>query len=484
MSDPTISVNLTVTAAGAQQTPPLTLWANLITLVASVNPGYTVLPGGLIEDLASTATYAIALIDSAAVETINSLTPFAANPYILNELGAIYGVQHGVTANTSVYVVFSGTPGIQIPLGFLVTDGNYQYQVQDGGAIGSGGQSPPLFCVATQSGSWAVPAGTVNGFVSSKPPGVVLTCTNPLNGTPSAGAQTPEEYAAQVLQAGLVSGQGSASMAKTLLAEVAGVQSRLVSCKQVNGGGWEVICGGGDPYSIANAIYSSGLDISTLVGSTIGITSATLTNPCVITTNLFHGFTNGQSGVVISGAQGLTGIDGTWTVTTTVGGGITNPNNQFSIAYDATGGPAYTGGGVVTPNARNVVVNLDDYPDTYTVPFVNPPAQTVSIQLTWNTVSLNFVSDSAVSQLGTTALVNYVNSIPVGAPINLYAAEAAFVAAVLPLFNNNAALISSMVWTVSINGVDTPPVSGTFLVYGDPESYFTLVASAVTITQG
>lgn len=405
MADPTISINLAVTAAGAQPTAPATIWGNLITLVAAINPGYTVLPAALVEDLASTATYAIALQDSAAVETINSVTPFGANPYLLVELGNIYGVPQGQTTNTSVYVIFtSNTPGVQIPVGYLVGDGTYQYQVQDGGVIGGGGTSEPLYCVATQSGSWPVATNTVTTVVSSIPNSatVTLTCTNPQPGIPSAGAQTNAEYAAAVLQAGLVSGEGNQSTLKTLLGNVPGVQPRLISVRQ-NSGSWEVICGGGDPYTVANAIYSSGVDISTLVGSSTTI--------------------------------------------------------------------------------RNITVDLYDDPDTYTVIFVNPPAQTVEIQLSWNSVSPNFVSDSAVSQLGNVALVNYVNSISVGAPINLYALETVFVGSVLSLFNNNPALISTMNWTISINGSVVDPISGTFLVEGDPESCFTCISPDVIITQ-
>jgi len=478
MADPTITIGITVGATGAQQTPPVTLWSNLITTVAALVPGYTILPAGLIEDLASTATYAIALIDSAAVETINSLTPFAANPYVLQELGNIYGVQPGLTANTSVFVVFSSnTPGVQIPIGYLVSDGTNQYAVQDGGVIETDGNSAPLFCVATLSGSFAVPANSVTTIISSIRPGITLTVTNPQVGTPSAGPQTQEQYAAQVLQAGLVSGQGNASMAKTLLSRIPGVQPRLISVRQINGGGWEVICGGGDPYAIANAIYSSGLDISTLVGSTIGITAITKANPGVVATNLNHGLVTGQTNVHIAGVLGMTAANGgPYTVTVI-------DERHFSFGVDTTGFGTYTSGGIVTPNARNISVSLSDYPDTYTIPYVNPPSQTVIIQLAWNSISPNFVSDTAVSQLGTVALVNYVNAIPVGAPINLLAMDAVFIQAVLALFGGNASLISALDWTISINGVSTAPDAGTSLIHGDPESSFNITASAVTITQ-
>jgi hypothetical protein len=472
-----VTINLNVTKSGAQPTPPATLWQNLITLVSEINPGYTILPGGLIEDLASTATYAIALCDSAAVETINSITPFGANAYLLTELGNIYGVPQGTTSNTSVYVIFSGTVGFQIFPGFLVSDGTYQYQVQEGGIIETSGSSTQLYCVATQSGSWAVPEGTVTSIISSVPVSVTLTVTNPQTGTPSVGQQTQAQYAALVLRAGLVSGQGNASMAKTLLSNVPGVQPRLVSVKQAPSGGWEVVCGGGDPYAVANAIYNSGIDISTLVGSTTSVIGVTNANPGVVTTNINHGFVTGESDVLIAGVTGMSGVNGgPYTVT------VISPT-KFSFGVNTTSSGAYVSGGVVTPNTRTISVNIDNYPDTYTVPFVNPPLQTTVIQLGWNTVSPNFVSPSAVAQLGTVAIVGYVNSIPVGAPINLFAMQTAFIESVLSLFGDNPSLISALNWTVTIDGVDTAPETGTSLIYGDPESYFRVTTADVIVTQ-
>lgn len=473
-----ITINLAVNSTtGAQPTAPAALNASLITLVAANNPGYTVLPAGLIEDVSSTITFGLALVDAAAVELINSITPYSSNPWLTLQLGAIYGVPQGIGSNTSVFVVFSGTVGFQINPGFLVSDGTNQYQVQEGAAIATGGSTTPVFCLATNPGSWPVPANSVTTLISSKPGGITLTVTNPIAGTPSTAAQTEDQYRAQVVAAGLVSGQGNASMCKSLLANVPGVQSRLVSVAQINGGGWEVIVGGGDPYAVADAITRSGVDISTLVGSTIAITGVTAANPGVATTNLNHGLITSQSNVHIAGALGMVGINGgPYTVV------VLSPTT-FSFGVNTSGFPAYTGGGIVTPNPRNVSVNINDYPNTYTIPFVIPPAQVTAIQLSWSTTSPNFVSATAVQQLGAPAIAAYVNLIPVGAPINIYAMEAAFVAAVVGLFNNNPALISKMTWTVSLNGVSTPPSGGTFLIIGDPESYFTCLNSAVTLTQ-
>lgn len=480
---PTITVNLNIGLSGAVPTPPATINANYIAAVAADNSGYTILPGGLIEDLSSTATFAIYQIDSLVVDLVNSFGPNTSNGWLTVQLGQIYGVQQGLDTNTSVFVIFTGTVGFLVQPGFTVSDGTHQYRVVEGGPINTGGSTQPLFCVAIQSGSWPVPAATVTQLVSAVPVAITLSCTNALAGTPSAGAQTLEDYRAQVLQAGLVSGQGNPSMAKALIAQVPGVQPRLVAIKQIDAGGWEVIVGGtGDPYQVAAAVYQAGLDISTLVGSTIAVTAITAANPGVITVDVGSGLTNGQNNVHIAGVTGTMGATlngGPYTITVT---GQTATTTSFSIAGKNTTGETYLGGGVVTPNPRNVTVNLDDYPDTYSVPLVIPPLQTVTVQLTWNTDSPNFVSDTAMAAAGGPAIANYINSVPVGAPVNVFELQNVFQAATAGLLATQ--LLTRMVFTISINGVSTAPDSGTEAVEGDPESYFSCLSSAVTITQG
>lgn len=466
-----------VALSGLVPTPPAVLRARLLTSVASTNPGYTAnLPASLIEDVSSTDVGALILTDSAKVETVNSLTPYAANPFLLNQLGQIYGVPIGQETNTSVFVVFSGTPGYAVAKGFTVTDGTFQYALADGGAVGAGGTSPPLFAVATIQGSWAVPPGTVGGFVTSVPSSVTLTVTNPLAGTPGDPVgETEESYRSAVLEAGLAAAQGMARFLRTLLGNVVGVPRRLISVR-MKAGSWEIICGGGDPYQVAYAIFTALFDPSTLIGSTIGITAITKANPGVVTTDLNHGLVTAQANVFISGALGMTAANGgPYTVTV-----ITE--KTFSFGVDTSGFGTYTGGGVVTPNARNVVVSISDYPDTYLIPYVNPPQQVVTMTVTWNTDSPNFVNPAAVEQLSVPALVAYVNSIYAGQPMNVFQMNAVFQAAIASILDPS--LLSRLVFVVFINGVSTAPTSGTGLIVGDPESYFFAVASGITVAQG
>jgi len=471
-----MSIPVVLTSAGRTNQTPAALRAQLVALVAATNPGYTSeLPGSLIEDVASTDTGSLVLIDQFVTELINSLTPYGANAFILAELGAIYGVQIGANVNTSVYVTFTGTVGFVISPGFTVSDGTYQYIVQDGGIIGSGGTSSPLYAVATTAGTWAVPVGTVTQLVTSVPGAITLSVTNLSTGTPSSGAETEESYRARVLQAGLAASTGMATYLKTLLSNVSGVQPRLVAVQQQSTGGWEVIVGGGDPYEVANAIWRAIFDISTLVGSSMNVTGITKANPGVVTTDKNHNYTTGQT-IQMNGVVGMTTVNGVnYTAT------VISPTT-FSIGVNTSGYTTYVSGGVVTPNARNITVNIKDSPDTYTIPFVNPPQQTVSMVVTWNTIATNVVSPAAVSQLAIPALVDYVNSVYVGQPINLFELQATFQQAVAHIIPT--ALLTRMVFTVSINGIVTAPLAGTGEIIGDPESFFETNTSLITVSQG
>lgn len=471
-----------VTSAGLQPQTPQQLLAALLALVAAQSPGFTAqLPGSLIEDISSTDVGALALIDSARVEAVNSLTPLGANMFMLLKLGQIYigqGTAPAAPTNTSVEVVFTGSVGFVIAQGFTISDGQFQYFVQDGGIIGASGQSPPIACIASTPGTWAVPRTTVNQIITAFPTGITLTVTNPFAGTPGGVEETAESFLTRVLQAGQAIGQGFPNFLRTLLNQIPGVNPTLVSIRQSSDSPplWEIIVGGsGDPYQIAFAIYSALFDINNLTGSVLLVTNITNANPGVVTTNLNHGYSTGQvfemTGIV--GPTSLNGVSLTATVLTPT---------TFSIGVNTTSLPAYVSGGVVTPNLRNQLVSIIDYPDAYNIPFVIPPQQTVAITLVYNTTEPNFVSQSVVVQAGQPALVNYINTIPVGQPINLFEMQAVFqqaVSAVLP-----PQLLTRMVFTVSIDGISTAPLMGTGIIEGDPESYFFTTTAQVNISQG
>ena len=397
-----VNLPLLFSPTGPVATPPATLRAQLIALVAAQVPGYTAnLPASMIEDMTSTGTGIAITIDQARVDAVNNVTPYGANPYILAALGQMLGVPQGVGANASVFAVFSGSPGYVIPAGFIVSDGVNQYVVQDGGVIGAGGSSQALYCVANQSGSFAIPAGSVTQVVTSVPSPYTLTCTNRLAGTPATVAQTIEAYRAQIIQAYQVTVTGTPTYLKTLLLLVPGVSQRLVSVRQT-GTNWEVLCGGGDPYQVAGAIYQGVSQIGLLTGSNTG--------------------------------------------------------------------------------SRNVTVSIYDAPDTYTIEYVNPPQQIVTVAVTWNTTLTNFTAAAAVNQYISLAVQSYINSIIVGQPINLLVLNEQIqvaIASVLAPVN-----LTRLAVTVTINSVPATPTAGTYIIPSDPESYFYCGPAGVTSIQG
>jgi hypothetical protein len=478
-----LTIPVVLGPSGRISQTPASLNAQIISGATAFAPGLTILPAGLIEDMASTATAATVIMDQAVTETIDSLTPYGANNYVLAELGQIYLGQGSTAAsasNTSVFIVASGTAGFVLGPGFTVSDGTNQYTVTDGGIISAADNlSQPIFAAATQPGSFAVPQNSVTSIVTSVPSGIALSITNPLAGTPGGAAQTPGQYRQQVMTAGLVAATGMPNMLKSLLAQVPGVNSQLVSVRQTTNAttgaaAWEVIVGGnGDPNQIGLAIFNSLFDINTLTGSTLAVSGITNANPGVVTTKLNHGFTTGQvvqlAGVDPSGFN----VSGTATVLT---------EKTFSMGANTTGTGAYVSGGVVTPNFRNVTATISNPPDSYTIPFVIPPQQTATMAVTWQTSSTSFVSNQAVTSLVQEPLADYINSLGVGQPINLLQLQSTFTAAVGSVLAAN--LITILDFTVSINGITTAPDTGTTTIFGDPESFFTIAPSSISVQQG
>ncbi len=389
-------------AAGPTTTPPATLNAALIALVASQVPGFSAqLPGSLIEDISSTAVGALATIDQARVDSVNSVTPYAANPYILAMMGAQFGLPIDQPSNASVYVVFTGSAGYVIPPGFLVSDGTNAYAIQDGGTIASGGTSSPLYAVCTNSNVFAIPPGTVAQISTSVPSPYTLTVSNPLAGVPAQAAETEESYRSRLLQASQVSLSGTQTYLKTLLHAVPGVSARLVSVIQ-SGSAFEVLCGGGDPFQVAGAIYAGVSNVGLLVGS------------------------------------------------------------------------------ATTP--RNITVSIYDAPDTYSVVFVNPPQQDVTVAVTWNTTLINFTSSLVVDQLIIAAVQSYINGIQVGQPINLLVMTEAIQVAIAPVLA--PVNLTTLIFAVTIDSVPATPTAGTSIIPSDPEGFFFASATSITSAQG
>lgn len=465
---------------------PQTIRNNLVAAAVAEQPGLTTdLPGTLIEDIVSTDVAAILLQQQARQEFMSSLSPSLANLYLLYQLGQVYGVMQGLGSNTSVNVVFTGTPGYIVPKSTIVSDGTYNYLLQSSVVIETGGTSQTGYCVATVSGSWAVPANTVTTISSSIPAGVTLTVTNPNPGTPSIGAQTADQYRQQVMDAGLVACTGTITAIKTYLKAVDGVVDTLISIKQKVLSDnvpilLEVLVGGGDKYAVALALWKSIGNPGVLVGNVLTVSNITNHNPGVVTTNYLHLYKTGDI-VTIEGATGISGINGIpFTVT------VIDPF-KFSIGVDTTSYGTYSGGGVCSPNNRNVKVTIYeatiyDTPDNYTLEYVIPPEQPTHITFTWKSTVQTAISSAEIANFVAQPIVDYVNGISPGGYLNYLELQSIFQQNVAPLLPVDT--LTSLVISSTINELAVSPIAGTNVVLADPEGYYFTKSSWLSFVRG
>lgn len=162
-----------------------------------------------------------------------------------------------------------------------------------------------------------------------------------------------------------------------------------------------------------------------------------------------------------------------------VGGG--DNYNVAAAIFAAVANPADLTGHAV--GGTNVTVSLIDPPNTYNILFVRPGVQTVTVGIVWNTTVGSFTGGGAFASLVQPPLVAYINSLAVGAPINVLQMNQIFEEAVAGLLDPQ--LLTRLVFSVSINGTPTPVTTGTYIVVGDAESSFFTAAdgSGITVSQ-
>lgn len=89
------------------------------------------------------------------------------------------------------------------------------------------------------------------------------------------------------------------------------------------------------------------------------------------------------------------------------------------------------------------------------------------------------ISEDAVSSLATIPVVDYINTILIGDPINLLNLKDVFIKSVSEIISPKE--ISNILLIISINGYIKPPREGSELVYGSDYSYFITSSNAITI---
>lgn len=454
---------------------PAELRAALVAKAIALAPGITTeLPGSLVEDLTSTATGALVIAEQARIDTVNSVGPLSANLTMLDSLAQQAGIPAKQTSgSTTVSLTFSGSAKFLVPAGFVVSDGQYQYATEKAVTIRSTGTAPVVTAKAVTGGSWPVLVNTVTTVVTAVPAGITLTVTNLVAGTAASDAESNVQFRARVWDANMFTVQGYPGAIRTALTSVENVDVRQVSVV-TNGNYWTVMAGGGDTVDQASAIFNSAGDITRIVGSTLSVTGITNANPGVVTTDLTHGFSTGQV-INIAGVVGMTGINNTALTIKVIDA------NSFSIGINTTSVGSWQSGGVVTPNLRNVSVTINDWPNSYTVRYVQPLQQLIGVTFGWQTQSISYLSDTLLLALVQNNIIKYVNSIYAGQPLNINKLKDIFLQSINDTVDMT--LITALTVSVVVNGVLTPVNANTNIISGDKFSYWYIPETGVSVVE-
>ena len=133
-------------------------------------------------------------------------------------------------------------------------------------------------------------------------------------------------------------------------------------------------------------------------------------------------------------------------------------------------------------SAINVVESIIDGTNSYSVTFVTPVQNSVTMSVEWTTNIVNFGAGSIVNGLATPALISYINSLGTNQPINLGVAQQVFTNAVASMLP--AAALSGIAFTVLINDVQTSPGAGLQIIPPPTtDGYFYCTPSGVTVAQ-
>jgi Baseplate J-like protein len=148
----------------------------------------------------------------------------------------------------------------------------------------------------------------------------------------------------------------------------------------------------------------------------------------------------------------------------------------FTSVADVTELVGHAAGGTDT------TASLIDFPNPYSVLFVAAVAQTFSALATWNTTVSSFTGGGAFQGLIQQPISDYINSLAPGQVINLLEMNNIFQTATAGVLD--PALLTRLVWAISINGTPVSPGSGESYIAGDAEGYFSCSPSDITAIQG
>lgn len=221
------------------------------------------LPSSIQNNLIDESAIIVNEFEDMIVNLMNGISPAYANDFIIEQLGSAFGIKRKNKAKQNVMLEFEGLAGVIIPAGTQVgsADGQYTFSTITQGIIKADGKAI-INAEAEDYYDKIIDANTLNVMITN------ILNVNSVNNLNASSEPILEEnfsdYRTRVQNRMKANRNGTAATLYDNLLNVKGVSSRLITyrldSKLIDGARlytMEVVCGGGDDYEVAEAIFNS-----------------------------------------------------------------------------------------------------------------------------------------------------------------------------------------------------------------------------------
>lgn len=229
------------------------------------------LPSSIQNNLIDEASIIVNEFEDMISNAMNGISPAYANDFIIAQLGAAFGVKRKDKSLQNVTIKYRGLAGVVIPSGSQVSseDGMYIFSTSEQAVIRADGTAQ-VNAIADDYYDKIIDAHVLNVMITDIMN--IDSCDNPNSSSEPILEESITEYRARVQNKCLANRSGTVAVLHDNLLNVDGVSSRLITYRtdtEIKEGykinTIEIVCGGGDDYEVAEAVFNSILFTENLV---------------------------------------------------------------------------------------------------------------------------------------------------------------------------------------------------------------------------
>lgn len=234
------------------------------------------LPSSIQNNLIDESAIIVNEFEDMIANLMNGISPAYANDFIIEQLGSAFGIKRKDKAKQNVMLEFEGLAGVIIPSGTQVgsADGQYTFSTTTQGIIKADGKAT-INAEAEDYYDKIIDANTLNVMITDILN--VNSANNPNSSSEPILEENFSDYRARVQNRMQANRNGTMATLYDNLLNVKGVSSRLITyrldSKLIDGARLntlEIVCGGGDDYEVAEAIFNSILMTESLISEPSG----------------------------------------------------------------------------------------------------------------------------------------------------------------------------------------------------------------------